>query len=50
MSEEEEVELTDEQRVEKKLDDENIYMQLLVPGDGVTYPVRFVCVYMCIYV
>jgi hypothetical protein len=36
---EDEYELTDEQKAEKILDDENIYMQMLVPGDGLTYPV-----------
>lgn len=40
----EEVELTEEQRAEKILDDENIYMQMLVPGDGLTYPVSDACV------
>ena len=49
-SEEEEIELTAEQLIEKELDDANISIEVLVPGDGRNFPmigdivrIRYVC-------
>ena len=49
-SEEEEIVLTEEQQIEKQLDDRNITIEVLVPGDGQNFPmigdivrVRYVC-------
>lgn len=37
-SEEEEIVLTAEQLIEKELDDKNIRIEVLVPGDGKNFP------------
>lgn len=41
LEEDEVVELTEEQKHERKMDSENIHMEMLVAGDGRNFPVCF---------
>ncbi len=50
-SEEEKIELTEEQKLERQLDEENIHIEKVIIGDGINFPmigdvvrVRYVCI------